>query len=49
MCIRDRLYSYPDDRTMIVMLTNTDEGAGERYWSVADAWFGAQGDIAKTP
>ncbi len=43
------LYSYPDDRTMIVMLTNTDEGAGERYWSVADAWFGAQGDIAKTP
>jgi len=36
------LYTYPDDRTTIVMLTNTGGGAGDRYWSVADAWFGAQ-------
>jgi D-alanyl-D-alanine carboxypeptidase len=37
-----RIYTYPDDRTTIVMLTNTEGGAGDRYWAVADAWFGAQ-------
>jgi D-alanyl-D-alanine carboxypeptidase len=36
------LYTYPDDRTTIVMLTNTSGGAGDRYWSVVDAWFGAR-------
>jgi D-alanyl-D-alanine carboxypeptidase len=35
------LYTYPDERTTIVMLTNTSGGAGDRYWSVVDAWFGA--------
>jgi len=30
------------------MLTNDDEGASERYWSVVDAWFGAQREAAKT-
>ncbi len=35
------LYTYPDDRTAIVMLANTAGGAGERYWDVVGAWFGA--------
>ncbi|MBY8826180.1 serine hydrolase domain-containing protein [Sphingomonas colocasiae] len=35
------LYSYPDTKTTIVMLTNTSGGASERYWDIVDAWFAA--------
>ncbi|MBY8821602.1 serine hydrolase domain-containing protein [Sphingomonas colocasiae] len=37
------LYTYPDDGTSIVLLTNTDGGANELYWKVAQAWLGSQG------
>jgi len=36
-----RLYTYPDDRTTIVLLANTDDAAHELYNDVAAYWFGA--------
>ena len=41
------LYTYPDDKTTIVLLVNTEGGANERYWNIADAWFGTQGGAVK--
>jgi len=34
------LYTFPDDKTTIVMLSNTSGGVHELYWSVVDAWLG---------
>jgi D-alanyl-D-alanine carboxypeptidase len=33
------LFSYPDQRTTIVLLVNTEGGANARFWRIADAWF----------
>jgi D-alanyl-D-alanine carboxypeptidase len=33
------LFSYPDQRTTIVLLVNTEGGANARVWRIADAWF----------
>lgn len=41
------LYTYPDERTTIVMLTNTDDGAIEAFPRVANAWFGGTSNPAR--
>jgi len=33
------LFSYPDERTTMVLLVNTEGGANARFWRIADAWF----------
>lgn len=41
------LYTYPDDKTAIVLLVNTQGGANQRYEDVAKAWFDNQGGAKK--
>jgi CubicO group peptidase (beta-lactamase class C family) len=41
------LYTYPDDKTAIVLLTNTQGGANQRYEDVAKAWFNGNGGAKK--
>lgn len=41
------LYTYPDDKTAIVLLVNTEGGANQRYKDVAKAWFNGNGGAKK--
>ncbi len=41
------LYTYPDDKTAIVLLVNTEGAAYKRYPDVAKAWFNSNGGAKK--
>ena len=41
------LYTYPDEKTAIVLLVNTQGGANQRYYDVAKAWFEGNGGAKK--
>ncbi|MBB4633594.1 serine hydrolase domain-containing protein [Sphingosinicella soli] len=41
------LFTYPDEKTAIVLLVNTEGGANKRYDDVAEAWFNSNGGAKK--